>query len=200
MKLRDAAALEEQPGVLAQDPRGGGPRRRRRSAAPSSATRRWPSARTCTSCASTGTWAAPGAHEVTKARHRRRGLEVDGHPHHRGQGRGVGEAPAHGGGAAQAHRLPGERDQRGGARHPPHAGRASRTRTGPVGSFLFLGPTGVGKTEVARSLAAFLFGSERALDPLRHVRVHGEALGQQAHRLAPRLRRATRRAASSPSA
>ena len=33
----------------------------------------------------------------------------------------------------------------------------------PVGSFLFLGPTGVGKTEVARTLAAFLFGSERAL-------------------------------------
>jgi ATP-dependent Clp protease ATP-binding subunit ClpC len=33
----------------------------------------------------------------------------------------------------------------------------------PVGSFLFLGPTGVGKTEVARSLASFLFGSDRAL-------------------------------------
>jgi ATP-dependent Clp protease ATP-binding subunit ClpC len=33
----------------------------------------------------------------------------------------------------------------------------------PVGSFLFLGPTGVGKTEVARSLAQFLFGSEKAL-------------------------------------
>ena len=33
----------------------------------------------------------------------------------------------------------------------------------PVGSFLFLGPTGVGKTEVARSLAHFLFGSERAM-------------------------------------
>jgi len=33
----------------------------------------------------------------------------------------------------------------------------------PVGSFLFLGPTGVGKTEMARSIAAFLFGSERAL-------------------------------------
>jgi ATP-dependent Clp protease ATP-binding subunit ClpC len=33
----------------------------------------------------------------------------------------------------------------------------------PVGSFLFLGPTGVGKTEVARSLAQFLFTSERAL-------------------------------------
>jgi ATP-dependent Clp protease ATP-binding subunit ClpC len=33
----------------------------------------------------------------------------------------------------------------------------------PVGSFLFLGPTGVGKTEVARRLAAFLFGSEKSL-------------------------------------
>jgi ATP-dependent Clp protease ATP-binding subunit ClpC len=33
----------------------------------------------------------------------------------------------------------------------------------PIGSFLFLGPTGVGKTEVARSLADFLFGSERAM-------------------------------------
>jgi ATP-dependent Clp protease ATP-binding subunit ClpC len=33
----------------------------------------------------------------------------------------------------------------------------------PIGSFLFLGPTGVGKTEVARSLAQFLFGSEKSL-------------------------------------
>ncbi len=33
----------------------------------------------------------------------------------------------------------------------------------PVGSFLFLGPTGVGKTEVARSLADFLFGTERSM-------------------------------------
>ena len=33
----------------------------------------------------------------------------------------------------------------------------------PIGSFLFLGPTGVGKTEVARTLAEFLFGSERSL-------------------------------------
>ena len=33
----------------------------------------------------------------------------------------------------------------------------------PVGSFLFLGPTGVGKTELARSLAEFLFGSEEAM-------------------------------------
>jgi ATP-dependent Clp protease ATP-binding subunit ClpC len=33
----------------------------------------------------------------------------------------------------------------------------------PVGSFIFLGPTGVGKTEVARTLAEFLFGNESAL-------------------------------------
>src|SRR5499433_1806697 len=33
----------------------------------------------------------------------------------------------------------------------------------PAGSFLFLGPTGVGKTEVARALAKFLFGSEKSL-------------------------------------
>jgi len=33
----------------------------------------------------------------------------------------------------------------------------------PLGSFLFLGPTGVGKTELARALAEFLFDDERAL-------------------------------------
>ncbi|MGY4856478.1 ATP-dependent Clp protease ATP-binding subunit [Cryobacterium sp. AP23] len=44
-----------------------------------------------------------------------------------------------------------------------------RNRTGmgdasrPVGSFLFLGPTGVGKTELAKSLAQSLFGDEKAM-------------------------------------
>ena len=44
-----------------------------------------------------------------------------------------------------------------------------RTRAGisdpdrPTGSFLFLGPTGVGKTELAKALAAFLFDDEKAL-------------------------------------
>lgn len=33
----------------------------------------------------------------------------------------------------------------------------------PIGSFLFLGPTGVGKTELSKALAEFLFGSEEAL-------------------------------------
>jgi ATP-dependent Clp protease ATP-binding subunit ClpB len=33
----------------------------------------------------------------------------------------------------------------------------------PIGSFIFMGPTGVGKTELARALAAYLFDDERAL-------------------------------------
>src|SRR5690606_21611683 len=33
----------------------------------------------------------------------------------------------------------------------------------PVGSFLFLGPTGVGKTELAKALAEVLFGDERTM-------------------------------------
>jgi ATP-dependent Clp protease ATP-binding subunit ClpB len=33
----------------------------------------------------------------------------------------------------------------------------------PIGSFIFLGPTGVGKTELARALAQFLFDDERAM-------------------------------------
>ncbi|HAV41523.1 MAG TPA: ATP-dependent chaperone ClpB [Acidobacteria bacterium] len=38
--------------------------------------------------------------------------------------------------------------------------------TRPIGSFLFLGPTGVGKTELARALAEFLFNDEKALGRL----------------------------------
>jgi len=33
----------------------------------------------------------------------------------------------------------------------------------PIGSFIFLGPTGIGKTELAKALAEFMFGSEEAL-------------------------------------
>jgi ATP-dependent Clp protease ATP-binding subunit ClpB len=33
----------------------------------------------------------------------------------------------------------------------------------PIGSFIFMGPTGVGKTELAKALAAFLFDSEQAM-------------------------------------
>ncbi|NTW28502.1 MAG: ATP-dependent chaperone ClpB [Coriobacteriia bacterium] len=49
------------------------------------------------------------------------------------------------------------------------AGAIRRSRAGlsdpnrPIGSFLFLGPTGVGKTELARTLAAFLFDDEKSM-------------------------------------
>jgi ATP-dependent Clp protease ATP-binding subunit ClpC len=33
----------------------------------------------------------------------------------------------------------------------------------PIGTFMFLGPTGVGKTELARALAEFMFGNENSL-------------------------------------
>jgi ATP-dependent Clp protease ATP-binding subunit ClpC len=49
------------------------------------------------------------------------------------------------------------------------SGAIRRSRSGvssskrPMGSFIFLGPTGVGKTQLAKSLATFLFGSEESL-------------------------------------
>lgn len=56
------------------------------------------------------------------------------------------------------------------------AGLADPNR--PVGSFLFLGPTGVGKTELARALAEFLFDDERAmvrLDMSEYMEKHSVA-------------------------
>ncbi|MFW6050639.1 MAG: AAA family ATPase, partial [Myxococcota bacterium] len=56
------------------------------------------------------------------------------------------------------------------------AGLGEETR--PVGSFLFLGPTGVGKTELARALAEFLFDDERAmirLDMSEYMEKHAVA-------------------------
>jgi ATP-dependent Clp protease ATP-binding subunit ClpC len=38
-----------------------------------------------------------------------------------------------------------------------------KTRKGPIGSFLFLGPTGVGKTETAKALSEIYFGSEKEM-------------------------------------
>ena len=62
-------------------------------------------------------------------------------------------------------RVVGQR-RRGVARWPTPsvgAGPACRDPHRPIGSFLFLGPTGVGKTELARSLADYLFDDERAM-------------------------------------
>ena len=80
-----------------------------------------------------------------------------------------------------------------------------RSRTGlrdprrPIGSFLFLGPTGVGKTLLARTLATQIFGDEKALV---QVDMSEYAERHEVSRLvgAPRDTSATTRAASSPSA
>ena len=118
-------------------------------------------------------------------------------------------------GAQHLDRHPGVQAHRGGDRRSSSTWRASctsgssarrsavtavsqsirRTRAGlkdpkrPSGSFIFLGPTGVGKTELAKTLAEFLFGDDNGADHARHVGVHGEAHGQPARRLASRLRR-----------
>ena len=79
-----------------------------------------------------------------------------------------------------------------------------RTRAGlkdpkrPSGSFIFLGPSGVGKTELSKALAEFLFGDEDALIQLDMSEYMEKHTVSRADRLPARLRRATRRAASSP--
>jgi ATP-dependent Clp protease ATP-binding subunit ClpB len=72
------------------------------------------------------------------------------------------EARPHGGAPARARRRPGRGGRGGRQRDPPLARRAADPNR-PIGSFLFLGPTGVGKTELARALAEFLFDDERAM-------------------------------------
>ena len=59
----------------------------------------------------------------------------------------------------------------------------------PIGSFLFLGPTGVGKTELAKALAEFLFDSEGRRGPPRHERVRRAAQRRPADRGPAGLRR-----------
>jgi len=72
------------------------------------------------------------------------------------------EAIAHGVFPGRAsHRS--KRGSRGGIERCSSLKVGSRGSNRPIGSFLFLGPTGVGKTELARALAEFLFDDERAI-------------------------------------
>ena len=70
-----------------------------------------------------------------------------------------------------------------------------RARTGlqdpnrPIGSFVFLGPTGVGKTELARALAEFMFDDERAMVRLDMSEYQERHTVARLDRRAARLRR-----------
>ena len=86
-----------------------------------------------------------------------------GIPDHVSERRRVKETPSHRNRAAQTRRFTATRRSQRSARAIRRSRAGLKNPHRPVGSFLFLGPTGVGKTEVARSLAQFLFGSERAM-------------------------------------
>jgi len=84
-----------------------------------------------------------------------------------------------------------------------NAVRRSRAGLGddkrPSAASCFSGPTGVGKTELARALAEFLFDDGARDDSARHERVHGKARGLAAHRSSARLHRIRGGWDSSPS-
>ena len=131
-----------------------------------------------------------------RRRHRRSREQVDRHTraaHGAGRGR---ETAGDGGASAQTGRRsgPGRAGRRrGGA---PRAGRAQGPQR-PIGSFIFLGPTGVGKTELARALAEFLFDDEGALVRL-DMSEYMESSPCRAWSARRPATSATRRAASSP--
>ena len=76
-------------------------------------------------------------------------------------GRRAREAAASARCAASAGHRPGRGGAEGVRRHSAFPVPASPTPNRPIGSFLFLGPTGVGKTELAKALAQALFDDEK---------------------------------------
>ena len=78
-----------------------------------------------------------------------------------------------------AHRVVGQREAVAAVANAVRRSRAGlQDPNRPIGSFLFLGPTGVGKTETARALADFLFDDERAmvrLDMSEYMEKHAVA-------------------------
>ena len=113
---------------------------------------------------------------------------LDGHPRAQDDAGRDGQARRPGGQAARARRGPGRgRELRWPAPSAATA-RAFPTPTVPLARFLFLGPTGVGKTELAKALAEYLFDGEKRHGAHRHVRVHGEVLRAAPDRRASGIR------------
>jgi len=95
---------------------------------------------------------------------------------------------------AQARHKPGQGHHRAGPRDSPQPAPASNHRCAPWVASSFLGRPAVGKTEVARRLAEFLFGSEsRWFASI--CRSHGETLRLEADWRASRVRGLTKKAA-----
>jgi ATP-dependent Clp protease ATP-binding subunit ClpB len=94
--------------------------------------------------------------------HRRRGLALDRHSGRQDAGRRAREAAAHGGRAAK--RVVGQEEAVRGVANAVRRARAGlQDPNRPIGSFMFLGPTGVGKTELTKALAEFLFDDDSAM-------------------------------------
>ena len=145
---------------------------------------------------------AAGLAEDAEGRGRRRGhrrsrVQVDRRARLPADGRRGAKAHPPRGCAARPRRRPGRRRHRSSPTRSAAAAPVCPTPTGRSASFLFLGPTGVGKTELARALAEFLFDDERAMvriDMSEYMEKHSVA-GSSA-RL--RVTSATTRAGSSP--
>ena len=98
-----------------------------------------------------------------RRRHRRSGRQMDRHS-------GVEDARRRNAKVAQDGRAPEAPRRRPGKRHSSRCptpcaapAPACKISNRPIGSFIFLGPTGVGKTELCRALAEFLFDDEQAM-------------------------------------
>ena len=104
--------------------------------------------------------AAAGRH---RERHRRSSFQMDRHPGGPDARRRAAEADPHGGAPGRAGDRAGQGDQAAVSNAVRRSRIGLQEKHRPMGSFLFLGPTGVGKTETAKALAEFLFDDEHAM-------------------------------------
>ena len=89
--------------------------------------------------------------------------QLDRHPRQPHDGRRTRQARAHGG-AAGAQRVVGQEQAVTAVSNAVRRARSGlQDPNRPIGSFIFMGPTGVGKTELAKALAEFLFDDEQAM-------------------------------------
>ena len=88
---------------------------------------------------------------------------LDRHSGHAAAGSRDRAAAADGRRAPRVGGRPGRGHQGGVAGDPPQSRAGLKDPNRPIGSFIFSGPTGVGKTELARALAKFLFADASAL-------------------------------------